>query len=134
MFRRSIAIGAIVVLSLLTAGLSGCATAPRCFPAVLSVSPSSAAAGSSVILSSPAANCALNYWDGHTYSVTLSAQKVTSQPVVASVARDGRFSKKIPIPADFPSETAYLIVTGSPYDECEDGASCAGYSATVTVK
>lgn len=134
MFRKSIAIGAVMAFSLLAVGLAGCATAPHCFPAALSVSPSSAAAGSSVTVSSPAASCALNYQDGHTYSVTLSSQKVTSQPVIAPVAPNGRFSEKVPIPADFPSGTAYLLVAGSTYDDCEDGGSCAGYSVAITVK
>ncbi|WP_269048296.1 hypothetical protein [Paenarthrobacter sp. Z7-10] len=85
-------------------------------------------------LSSDAAACALGYPAGHAYTISLSNDGVTAPPVTAGVDPDGLFSAKIPISAEFPPGTAYLIVTGSPYDNCEDGASCAGYWATIMVK
>ena len=114
--------------------LTGCTTPSRCLPATLSASPTTASAGSSVTLSSAAAKCSLGYTSGHTYSITLTNKGVAGKPVTATVARDGAFSTEIPIPADFSHGTAYLIVTGSPYDNCENGQSCAGYSTTIIVE
>jgi hypothetical protein len=136
MSRRSTAVSAIAVLGLLTVCLTGCASVspPRCLPAALNVSLTSVTAGGSVTVSSPAADCALGYQEGHTYSIRLSSQAVIARLFTASVGGDGSFSKVIPIPANFPRGTAYILVTGSPYDNCEDGGSCAGYSTSITVE
>ena len=134
MTRRSSAFSALAAMGLLALCFAGCTTLSRCLPAALSVSQTTASAGSSVTLSSGAANCSLDYTSGHTYSIILTNKGVAGKPVTATVARDGAFSTEIPIPADFSHGTAYLIVTGSPYDDCENGQSCAGYSTTIIVE
>lgn len=134
MTRRSSTVSALAAMGLLALCLTGCTTPSGCLPATLSVAPTTASAGGSVTLSSPAAKCSLDYTSGHTYSIILTNKGVAGKPVTATVARDGAFSTEIPIPADFPHGTAYLIVTGSPHDNCENGQSCAGYSTTIIVK
>ena len=134
MTRRSTTVSALAAMGLLALCLTGCTSTTGCFPASLSVTPTTASAGGVVMLSSPTAECPIGYATGHTYSVTLTNRGATGQPIIAAVARNGAFSIEVPIPADFPHGTAYIIVTRSPYDNCEDGASCAGYSVSLTVK
>ncbi|WP_313539679.1 hypothetical protein [Leifsonia aquatica] len=110
--------------------------------APLEVPPPGPDAGTTVTISSPAAECDLGYSAGHTYSVTLVAEGVPgapgtrTSPVEVEVAADGSFSVPLAIPDDFPRGDASVVVSGSPYDECgTDGTgSCAGYTAAVRVR
>jgi hypothetical protein len=141
--RRSAASALAAALAL---GLAGCGPVrlgpPPCLPAPLQVTPSTASAGGTVTVSSPAADCDLGYAARHTYAVTLSAQGVPgapgtrTPPVEVEVAADGSFSVALAIPDDFPRGDAFVVVTGSPYDECgHDGTgSCAGYTAPIPVR
>ncbi|GAA3868700.1 hypothetical protein GCM10022381_10050 [Leifsonia kafniensis] len=103
-------------------------------PAELTASPHDVERGGVVTLSSPKSRCDVHYEVGKTYSVSIMAKDVQSPAVDVSVATDGSFSEQIAVPSDFPIGTAYIIVTGSPADHCDDGGgSCAGYAAEVTV-
>lgn len=140
-------IAASVLAAALALGLAGCGSSvrlgpPPCLPAPLEVAPPRPDAGTTVTVSSPAAECDLGYSAGHTYSVTLVAEGVPgtpgtrTSPVEVEVAADGSFSVPLPIPDGFPRGDASVVVTGSPYDECgKDGTgSCAGYTAAVRVR
>jgi hypothetical protein len=45
----------------------------------------------------------------------------------------GSFSATLTVPRDASPGEASLSVTGSPYDDCPDDASCAGYGMTVVL-
>ena len=47
------------------------------------------------------------------------------------VARDGSFSTTVTVPRDASPGEAAIVASGSPYDDCPDDASCAGYSVDV---
>jgi hypothetical protein len=121
-------------------GLAACGSAIRfgdpCLPARLAVSPAEVAAGGTVTVSSPAAGCDLGYGEGHTYTIVLNSRGKSSPPVTAEVARDGSFSADVTVPGDFAAGAAYVVVAGSPYDDCgKDGrGSCAGYAADVLIR
>ncbi|ERK71402.1 hypothetical protein [Leifsonia aquatica] len=142
--RRIVAAGLAAALALTLAGCGSSARLgiDRCLPAPLEVTPPGPDAGTTVTVSSPAAECDLGYSAGHTYSVTLVAEGVPgtpgtrTSPVEVEVAADGSFSVPLAIPDDFPRGDASVVVSGSPYDECgKDGTgSCAGYTAAVHVR
>jgi hypothetical protein len=109
--------------------------AARCLPARLQASPQSVAPGETLTVTSPAADCALGYGRGHTYTVTLVHRDLHEAPMRTAVAQDGSFRLTLAVPTDFPSGPAAVIVHGSPMDDCDDtGSSCAGYAAYVTVR
>lgn len=127
---------AVVTLACASCWLAGCTVTPTvCMPAELSASPHDVDRGGIVTLSSPKSSCDVNYEAGKTYSITIMAKDVQSPAVDVPVAKDGSFSDRIVVPADFPVGTAYIIVTGSPLDHCDDvGGSCAGYAAEIAVR
>ncbi|WP_431220912.1 hypothetical protein [Leifsonia xyli] len=111
------------------------APASVCFPAQLEAAPAVAHPGQDVTLSSGAADCDLGYDPGHTYAVTLQHRETRTAPMRVVVATDGSFRVTVAVPATFPRGQAVVIVTGSPYDECDDtpSASCVGYSIPLAV-
>lgn len=106
----------------------------RCFPAPVRVEPATAHPGSALTVNSDAADCDLGYARGHTYSVVVRHRDTVTDPVRTEVRTDGVFRTTIDLPADFPAGDAVVIVTGSPYDDCDDTGSCVGYSALLTVE
>lgn len=127
--------GCAAAFGILSFGLVGCvSSSPQCLPAPLTASPITASQGGAIVVSSAQSSCRLEYEIGHTYLISLSANDTTAGPVTATVNSDGSFTQKISIPAAFPKGTAYVIVTGSTFDNCESGGSCAGYSTTITVE
>ena len=118
--------------------VGGCATQAPCLPEPLAVSPSTVPVGSSVVVSSPAAVCEIDYPPGTTYTVMLLADASgTSRETVAAVAEDGEFSATVDIPPDFPRGPATITILGSTFDECAEdpppGVECAGYQVGLTV-
>jgi hypothetical protein len=121
--------------------LTGCAPGVTvagsvCLPAPLRVSPVTAAPGDTLLVSSGPADCDLGHGPHHTYRVKLIAPHVSSPPVSVEPAPDGRFSVELPVPGGFPPGDAFIVVTGSPFDHCDDtgSGSCAGYAAPVTIR
>ncbi|MEY9852839.1 hypothetical protein ABH923_002517 [Leifsonia sp. EB41] len=105
-----------------------------CLPAPLHLQPGVAHPGDEVVLSSDAAACRLPYPPAHTYEVVLQHREVRTPPQRVEVAADGRFQAHIIVPSTFPLGDAVVSVTGSPYDDFEDGASCAGYWKPLVVE
>ncbi|WP_158863607.1 hypothetical protein [Leifsonia sp. AG29] len=105
-----------------------------CLPAPLHLGPGVAHPGDEVVLSSDAAACHLAYPPAHTYQVVLQHRDVRTVPQRVEVAADGRFEAHITVPASFPTGDAVISVTGSPFDECDDDASCAGYWKQLVVE
>ncbi len=128
--------GVIVTSAALLTGCGIVDVAPqKCFPSRVHVTPGAAAPGETITVSSEAADCDLGYREGHTYSVAVIVPHHRSPESVVPVDVDGRFSSELTIPADFPSGDAWVVVAGSPYDQCDDTrGSCAGYGAGLTVR
>lgn len=135
MFSAALVIVAAVIVALVSCGQSSGLIRPAapCFPAPLRVDPPGAQPGSAVTVESGAAACSLGYPPGHRYTITLQHRDVVAPPLRVAVAPDGRFRATIDIPATFPSGDAVIRVTGSPYDDCDDTASCVGYSVPLTI-
>ena len=107
-----------------------------CLPAPLHVRPAVAHPGQTVVLSSGAASCDLGYPPSREYVVVLQHREVRTPPQRVAVASDGRFEALVTIPPTFPRGDAVLSVTGSPFDQCDDGGgsgSCVGYSVVLVV-
>lgn len=134
MDRRLAAAGLALSLTAASLMVTGCAPAARCFPEPLKATPASVAAGGAVTISSAAARCDLGYPDGHTYSIVLWHRGIHSESSSVRVAPDGAFGTELTVPADFPHGEAFVVVSGSTYDDCADTGSCAGYSTTITVE
>lgn len=127
------AIGAVALVA--QAQSTGIIPLPiACLPAPLHLEPGVAHPGDEVVLSSDAATCHLTYPPAHTYQVVLQHRDVRTVPQRVEVAADGRFEARITVPASFPRGDAVISVTGSPYDECDDHASCAGYWKQLVVE
>lgn len=110
--------------------------AAACLPAPLHVSPGVAHPGETVVLSSGAATCDLGYPASREYVVVVQHRDVRTPPQRVAVATDGRFQAAVTVPPAFPRGDAVLSVTGSPYDQCDDGGgsgSCVGYSVVLVV-
>lgn len=138
MRSRAGAGAAVVALLLCLTGCGPAVTVPGsvCLPAPLRVSPVPAAAGDSLVVSSGPADCDLGYGPHQTYRVKLVAPHVSSPSVSVEPASDGHFSVELPVPAGFPRGDAFVVVTGSPFDQCDDTmtGSCAGYAATIRIR
>jgi len=117
---------------------AGCAsTTSQCLPGALEISHGSAAPGSAVTISSEPTACDLQIANGTTYTFTLVAEAHGDGPVdlgSTPVNSDGSFSSAVLIPEDFPSGNATLLVTGSAFDDCVLGDSCAAYSAALRIR
>jgi hypothetical protein len=107
----------------------------RCLPSPLHVKPTHMNAGGTVILSSTPFTCARTYPRGKTYTVTLR-QVGRAAPLnlgAVRVKRDGVFAATVRIPARASPGESYIAAAGSPFDQCRDTASCAGYDVRLTV-
>ena len=107
-----------------------------CLPAPLHASPALAHPGQAVVLSSGPASCDLDYPPSREYVVVLQHREVRTPPQRVAVASDGRFEALVTIPPTFPRGDAVLSVTGSPFDQCDDGGgsgSCVGYWVPIVV-
>lgn len=141
---------ALVRLTMLVAVL-GCSVAlgacgarspaPRlgCLPSRLRVDPPRVKAGGIVEVSSPRFACRGSYPVGHRYTLILG-QVGRAAPVrlgAFPVGRDGAFSAMVRIPDSASPGGSYIIVMGSPFDDCAESggaaASCAGYDVPVAV-
>jgi hypothetical protein len=135
---------ALTVLAVMfAAGLGSQACSPaqpgstRCLPEPLHVNPPEVAAGSSVSISSAGFKCGASYPAGKRYELTLGL--VGRQPPINlgsyPVNTDGSFGAQVAIPADASPGEAYVIVRGSPFDQCADSGqgSCAGYDVQLTI-
>lgn len=134
---RVLLLGLAASIAMLTATtLTACAPEPdRCLPAPLDVSSADVAPGESLTVRSAAAECDLGYENGASYSIAVvSSSGEQSDDVDVPVERDGSFSTEITVPESFPDGAASVVVSGSPYDECdEDSGSCAAYVVDITV-
>ncbi len=127
------------VLAVDACGGSSPASHAACLPSPLHIDPLRVEAGRTVTVSSPAFACRGSYPAGHRYTLILG-QVGRAAPVglgVLPVSRDGAFSAVIRIPRGASQGQSYVIVRGSPFDDCTgtDGVSgsCAGYGAAVYV-
>src|SRR3954471_9334419 len=152
--RRVMVIGAAVVAVIAVAGCSeasqhrpasigsveqssvpGRTAAGRCLPAPLTVSPTAAAPGTPVVVSSTG-GCAHNALAGAHYTLVMAF--AGRQPPVVDMASvtpssDGAFSLNLEVPANATDGDAYVSVEGSPYDQCDDANSCVGYGAPFVI-
>jgi len=128
-----LAAGATVALLSYARSSGAIRPAAACFPAPLQAEPAVVHPGQPLTVRSGAAACRLGYAPRHAYSVTLQHRESVTTPISVDVTPDGRFRATIDVPATFPRGDAVVIVTGSPYDRCEDSGSCVGYSVTLVV-
>ncbi|AYG04153.1 hypothetical protein [Gryllotalpicola protaetiae] len=93
------------------------------------VSPTPAAVGQTITITSGSAHCARDLPDGTGFEVTVvpgdgSAARVSG---TASVHRDGSFAISLTIPNDFPAGEASVLVGDGEYVPCHDaGAGGSG--------
>lgn len=132
--RRLAAVAAAAAFGLFPLLLAGCASGPQCLPASLHVNPSTVAAGQTVTLSAPAATCDLGYAPGHSYSLSIQTHGTVLKLPDVAVRTDGSFSAVITVPVTAPKGAAEVVVTGSPFDNCDDTGSCAGYGIPLTIQ
>lgn len=108
-----------------------------CLPEPLHVVPQQIDAGSTVSLSSAPFTCGAVYPVGKTYQVTLGLVGRASSVNLGNypVTTDGSFQASVTIPSSASPGEAYLIVHGSPFDQCaaSPGLSCASYEARIEI-
>jgi hypothetical protein len=90
-----------------------------------------------VIVSSAAFKCGGSYPSGKKYQLTLGLVG-RSAPIDLGgypVNTDGSFEASVPIPVNASPGEAYIVIRGSPFDECNDTnhGSCAGYGVGLTI-
>lgn len=132
--RRAAAILVVAAIGSLPLTLTGCTSRPQCLPAPLRVNPSSATAGQQVTLSAAPAACDLGYEASHTYTLALQIHGTVTKLRAVPVHADGSFTAVLTVPAATPAGTAEIVVTGSPFDHCDDTASCAAYATTLHIR
>ena len=140
--QRAVIAAAATVMAF--SGLTGCSSPTRCLPQPLTASATVVERGSTVKVSSPKASCDLGYKAGHTYAITIASEGSQSSgkptpgpqttPATVTVNVDGSFATTVPVPVNFPIGPAFIVVTGSRLDRCEDTGSCAGYAIGISVK
>lgn len=135
---RSVLVGVVIGLAIcLPACSSPLPGGHPCLPEPLQVEPRDVAAGSSVTLFSAPFQCGDSYPSGKTYRLTLGLAGRSAPVDLGSypVKTDGSFSATISIPKLASPGEAYIIVYGSPFDQCDDRrhASCAGYSVRLNI-
>lgn len=136
--KNTICIAVLPVLIASLAVAAGCSSnSPDCLPEPITASPSSVQAGSTVTLSAPPAACDPGSDDRWQYTVLLmsEAQDEPARELLEIPAHlDGSFTGRVEIPAGYPISTATLLLEGGPWEPCDDLASCAAYSVTVTIE
>ena len=128
-----------IVLLLLLACASPRIPAPgmTCYPPPLQLSSGDVPAGQTVIVSSGAFQCGGSYPAGKKYDLVLGLFRRAKGVDLGSypVSTNGSFQAIVRIPNTAPPGSAYVMVKGSPFDNCrEAGASCASYIARLTVR
>jgi hypothetical protein len=110
------------------------ANVPGCLPAPLHVAPGAVRAGDVATVSAPGASCDLSLAKQTEYTVLLvtSDQSWTLGRTHPDV--DGHFTLNATIPTDVSPGPARIVVTGSPYDDCEKTGSCVGYTVALTLE
>ena len=135
-FVQRLGTASVGLLMVFVSGLALNACGPRsanCFPAPLTVTPEIARAGSTVVISAVAANCALGYRNKVYVVTSASPGRADVRVATIPVADDGSFRAEVQIPSDALAGPHGFHVSGSPRDHCPDGESCPGYWASVTV-
>jgi hypothetical protein len=135
---RSLAVGVFLGL---TIGMPACSSpvpgGNPCLPEPLQIDPAQVISGSSVTLSSAPFQCGGSYPAGKTYQLTLGLVGRTAPVDLGSypVKVDGSFRATILIPSDASPGEAYIIIHGSPFDQCDDSGhgSCAGYGVGLKI-
>jgi len=141
---RAVCGAGIAALCLTTAmAVSGCAshTVSTCYPSAVHLNRPTAPAGTTLTISSGPFQCHASYPAGKRYGLVLAL--AGRAPVVrlgtTSVHHDGSFRAVIRLPRTAPPGTAFIEVTGSPYDKpCDDASagalsSCASYATQFTL-
>jgi hypothetical protein len=109
----------------------------RCLPSPLHVSRARVRAGTTLTVSSDASACAARYPSRKTYTLSLGqvGRAAPLRLAVVAVRRNGAFKAKVRVPSTASPGEAYIVVRGSPFDDCKDTPpqSCAGYGARLTV-
>ena len=131
---KSYALGSLfVLLAALPLSVSACGRAKECLPSRLVVSPTSVRVGGAVVVSSGPFGCHASYPPGKTYVITLALVGRAAPKTLRTVPvnQNGSFRTVLTIPSDAPPGEAYLTVTGSAFDKCDDtpNASCVGYTS-----
>lgn len=124
-----------MAVPLLTA--TGCSNAQsECLPEPMSVSQPTVQPGAKITVSAPAAKCDLGYAQGKNYTLQLISEYAEEKTNITREVRvntDGSFSDEVPIPEQFPQGAAMLLISGSPFDECDELNSCAAYAQSFRV-
>jgi hypothetical protein len=129
------AVSVLLGVAVLVVPLGGC-SGQECLPEPLRAQPSTVASGSDVRLSALAASCDLGYQKGGTtYTAILGGVEFDETYDLGSfpVAADGSFETTLRIPEAVPPGSATVMVQGSPFDDCDDGGSCVGYSTDIEI-
>lgn len=135
MLRRklvALSLGVAAVLSSLT----GCASSETdCVPASLMLSSETVDRGSAVTVSSPAADCELQFTAGGKYSIVILSNNDagnSTTPVNTRADGNGVFTARLLVPKDFPTGSARISVRGVKLP-CGADESCPGYVAQVRI-
>lgn len=108
----------------------------KCLPETMSLSEKMAQPGTTITISAPPATCDLGYAEGKEYTLRLISEYSEKYSMTGREIRvntDGSFSDEVPIPKEFPLGAAMLLISGSPFDDCEGSDSCAAYAHSFTV-
>jgi hypothetical protein len=130
---------ALLATSLLlpACGLPNPFSGQTCYPEPLQVNPVTVQAGSDVTVSSRPFQCQNSYPAGKTYRLALNEPSAPGTLVDLGsypVGADGSFQAMVGIPSTYPPGLAYVVVSGSTFDQCKDSqASCAAYVANLTI-
>jgi hypothetical protein len=106
-----------------------------CLPPPLQVSPSNVVAGSPITVSSGSFQCDGSYPSGKTYQLVFGDQgHVLTNLGNYPVNRDGSFKARVSVPVAASVGEAYIVVSGSSFDRCNDGGgSCASYVVGLNI-
>ncbi len=129
----SMCLGVIAALATCASPIPG---ASPCLPAPLQISPTTVTPGSQATISSGAFQCQASYPAGKTYDLIFGRQDQVGPTDLGNypVSHDGSFLATVTIPKTALPGQAYIVVQGSPFDQCNDGeGSCASYVVGVII-
>ena len=116
----------VIGASLLTA----CAPASSCVPAPLDASLEVTAAGATLAVSAAGVDCDPAIAEVYTLTIVTDAGPYSLGTAIP--ADDGSFTQSFPVPLGIVDVADGIItVEGSSYDQCDDGADCAGYQTAL---
>ena len=120
----------VLALAAATAALTACAPPSDCVPAPLSASVTVDAAGATLDIS--AAGVACDPVTAEVYQVTIVSDAGPYSLGTAIPADDGSFTQSFPVPLGVVDvDNGIISVTGSSYDQCDDGADCGPYQVAL---